>query len=453
MGFLKAVFWGLLSLSLLVFVHEAGHFFAARLYHFRVTEFFLGLPCRFNLSKRSKKYGTVYGVTPILLGGYNRICGMNTNLNKSLSSTLEYIMRRGDVEVEDMFNDMEIGEEEILANIAVLEDWASIEPVYPEGKKKKDEYAPIYRTVARDKNFLTIYDKGNHASSNPFYPEGSIQIPHEPFEKFFASEKKHTYVGGTFWQRFTVVIAGATVNILLALVMITGAFYARGLTVPVNEPTVGNVVEGSVAQEAGLQKGDLITSVNGVQVQSFEELIALIKNAKTDGEGLDLTIERNGQTSQVEISKSEIAKADMVGLSPKVNVVPISIGQAWIGAWSFFVTSISYVIQILNPMQFFEILNQSSSIVGISSMASNAAQSGVFTYVLFLAMISMSLGLMNLLPIPPLDGGRILLEIIEAIRRKPTSERMQNAIALVGIAYLFFIFVYTMGHDIIRLVF
>ncbi len=140
-------------------------------------------------------------------------------------------------------------------------------------------------------------------------------------------------------------------------------------------------------------------------------------------------------------------------LSPKVNVVPISIGQAWIGAWSFFVTSLSYVIQILNPMQFFEILNQSSSIVGISSMASNAAQSGVFTYVLFLAMISMSLGLMNLLPIPPLDGGRILLEIIEAIRRKPTSERMQNAIAIVGIAYLFFIFVYTMGHDIIRLVF
>ncbi len=453
MGFLKAVFWGLISLSLLVFVHEAGHFFAARIYHFRVTEFFLGLPCRYNLSRRSKKYGTVYGVTPILLGGYNRICGMNTNLNDSLSATLEYIMRHGKADVKDMIEDMGLEEDEIFTNISVLEDWASIEAIYPDGEQKKNEYAPVYATVARDKNFLTIYDKGNHASDNPAYPAGSVQIPHESFQKFFEFEKKHTYVGGNFWKRVSTILAGPFINILLALVMITGAFYARGLSVPVNEPTVGNVIQGSLAEEAGLQKGDLITSVNGVQVQSFEELVALINNVKTNGENLDLTVERNGQISQVEINKDEIAKAQMVGVAPEVNVVPITIGQAWAGAWSFFITSMGYVIQILNPMQFFEILNQSSSIVGISSMASNAASNGLYTYILFLAMISMSLGLMNLLPIPPLDGGRILLEIIEAIRKKPASERAQNIIAMVGIAYLFFIFVYTMGHDIIRLVF
>ena len=453
MGFLKAVFWGLLSLSLLVFVHEAGHFFAARIYHFRVTEFFLGLPCRYNLSRRSKKNGTVYGVTPILLGGYNRICGMNTNLNDSLPSTLEYIMRHGEANVKTMIEETGLDEGEVYSNISVLEDWASIEAVYPDGEVKKGEYAPVYRTVARDDKFLTIYDKDNHASVDPAYPAGSVQIPHESFMAFFKSEKKHTYVGGNFWQRVTTILAGPFINILLALVMITGAFYARGLTVPVNEPTVGNVVQGSLAEEAGIQKGDLITSVNGVEVQSFEELVALINNVKTNGENLDLTVERDGKTSEVEISKNEIAKAQIVGVSPEVTIVPMSLAQAWSGAWSFFITSMSYVIQILNPMQFFEILNQSSSIVGISSMASSAAQSGLFTYILFLAMISMSLGLMNLLPIPPLDGGRILLEIIEAIRKKPASEKAQNIIALVGIAYLFFIFIYTMGHDIIRLVF
>lgn len=453
MGFLKAVFWGLLSLSLLVFVHEAGHFFAARIYHFRVTEFFLGLPCRYNLSKRSKKNGTVYGITPILLGGYNRISGMNTNLNDSLPSVLEYIMRHGHVEVKSMIEDMGLNEDQVLSDISILEDWASIEAVYPDGKVNKKEYAPVYRTVARDANFLTIYDKDNNASVDPAYPAGSIQIPSEPFMTFFESEKKHTYVGGNCWQRISTVLAGPFINILLALVMITGVFYARGLAVPVNEPTVGSVIEGSLAQEAGIQKGDTITSVNGIEVQSFEEVSALINNAKTDGENLDLTLERDGKTSEVEISKNKIEKAQTVGVAPVVTIVPITFAQAWIGAWGFFTTSLGYVIQILNPMQFFEILNQSSSIVGISSMASSAAQNGLFTYILFLAMISMSLGLMNLLPIPPLDGGRILLEIIEAIRKKPASERVQNIIAMVGIAYLFFIFVYTMGHDIIRLAF
>ena len=453
MGFLKAVFWGLVSLSLLVFVHEAGHFIAARIYHFRVTEFFLGLPCRYSLSRRSKKEGTVYGITPLLLGGYNRICGMNTCLNDSLSSTLEYVMRHGEADLQKMIEESNIEEEELYSNISTLEDWASIEAVYPDGEVKKNEYAPIYRTVARDDNFLTIYDKDNHASIDPAYPAGSVQIPHVSFDDFFKSEKKHTYVGGNFYQRITTILAGPLINIVLALLMITGAFYARGLTVPVNEPTVGNVVQGSLAEEAGIQKGDIITSVNGVEVQSFEELVALINNAKTNGENLDLTIERNGESSEIVINKSEIAHSDMVGVAPEINIVPISLSQAWVGAWGFFVTSLGYVIQILNPLQFFEVLNQSSSIVGISSMASTAAQSGLFTYVLFLAMISMSLGLMNLLPIPPLDGGRILLEIIEAIRKKPTSERVQNIIAMVGIAYLFFIFVYTMGHDIIRLAF
>ncbi len=453
MGFLKAVFWGLISLSLLVFVHEAGHFFAARMYHFRVTEFFLGLPCKYNLSKRSKKEGTLYGVTPLLLGGYNKICGMNTNLNDSMASTLAYIMRHGEADVKVMIEDMGIDEDEILSNIANLEDWASIEPVYPDGVVNKKEYAPVYRSVARDENFLTIYDKGNQASVDPFYPAGSVQIPQGSFEKFFESEKKHTYVGGNFWQRISTVLCGPFINILLALLMFTTAFYMRGLSVPLNVPTVGSVVEGSLAQEAGLREGDLITSVNGVHVDTFEDLIANINDIKAKGEDLDLTIDRNGSVTDVEISKNKIAQAKIVGVSPEVEIVPLSIGQAWSGAWNFFITSIGYVIQILNPMHFFEILNQSSSIVGISSMASSAAQSGLFTYVLFLAMISMSLGLMNLLPIPPLDGGRILLEIIEVIRRRPASERVQNIIAMIGIAYLFFIFIYTMGNDIIRMIF
>ncbi len=452
MGFLKAVFWGLLSLSLLVFVHEAGHFFASRLFHFRVTEFFLGLPCRYNLSKRSKKNGTLWGVTPLLLGGYNRICGMNTNLNDSLCDTFHYIMDRGEVNVEQMLEDMGLEDKELYSNLAILEDWASIEAVYPEGASQK-EFAPVYRTVARDENFLTIYDKESKAQVNPVYPAGSVQIPEDDFKGFFAREKSNTYVGGSFWKRLVVVFAGPLINIVLALVLMTSAFYIKGLDVPVNVPTIGEVTANSLAERSGLRENDLITSVNGIDVSTFEELITQINNVKKEGLDLDLTIEREGEVSHIEISRQSIAQVQMIGVSPTVTNTPLSLGQAWMGAWGFLVMSVGYVIQILNPMRFLEVLNQSSSIVGISSMASSAAQNGLFTYVMFLAMVSMSLGLMNLLPIPPLDGGKIVLEIIEVIRRKPATERVQNIIAMVGIAYLFFIFLYTVGHDIIRMVF
>ena len=77
MGVVSAVFWGVAVLSLLVFVHEGGHFLAARACGMRVTEFYLGMPCRHHLARKSRTYGTEFGVTPILLGGYTRICGID----------------------------------------------------------------------------------------------------------------------------------------------------------------------------------------------------------------------------------------------------------------------------------------------------------------------------------------------------------------------------------------
>ena len=76
MAVLSPLFWGLLVLSALVFIHEGGHFLAARAFGVRVSEFFLGMPSRLRLSFKSRRMGTEFGITPILLGGYNRICGM-----------------------------------------------------------------------------------------------------------------------------------------------------------------------------------------------------------------------------------------------------------------------------------------------------------------------------------------------------------------------------------------
>ena len=96
----STVFWGLVTISILIFIHEGGHFLAARACGIRVTEFFLGMPCRFNLHTTLRRSGTKIGVTPILLGGYAAICGMDDLDIPSTPDVLAYIHRHGTVTVE-----------------------------------------------------------------------------------------------------------------------------------------------------------------------------------------------------------------------------------------------------------------------------------------------------------------------------------------------------------------
>ena len=104
-GVVSAIFWGVVVLSLLVFVHEGGHYLAARACGVRVTEFFLGMPCRVKLSHKSKDHGTEIGVTPILLGGYTRICGMEGTHDELLARggtyARYYRMQFGDGHAQD----------------------------------------------------------------------------------------------------------------------------------------------------------------------------------------------------------------------------------------------------------------------------------------------------------------------------------------------------------------
>ncbi len=111
-----------------------------------------------------------------------------------------------------------------------------------------------------------------------------------------------------------------------------------------------------------------------------------------------------------------------------------------------------YAVKLIVPTHTMEVLDQSSSVVGISVMASEAASAGVPTLAFFIGAISMSLGFMNLLPIPPLDGGKILIEIIQAISRRQVSARAQTIVSYAGLAFFLFVFVVAMRNDIVTFV-
>lgn len=139
---LSSVFWGLLMLSVLVFLHEGGHFLAARACGVRVTEFFLGLPCRFDIHYTSRRIGTKFGVTPLLLGGYAAICGMDPTDVSCADRVLAAIYRLGRVTVADLAVELELSEEDVLEACALLLGWGSIAPWYEEGEKPSPSYYP-----------------------------------------------------------------------------------------------------------------------------------------------------------------------------------------------------------------------------------------------------------------------------------------------------------------------
>lgn len=375
MGFLSAAFWGLVVLSLLVFIHEGGHFLVARLCSVRVTEFFLGLPSRHRISRKSRKYGTEFGVTPFLLGGYNRICGMEHDEDERLAAALACVQRHGRVRVSELAEELGCDEDDAYLLMATLVDWGSIKPYYdPElGEREgQRDWPQSFQTLARDGSWLTEYDR-DHEFSAPGYTAEAEPRPVEgdPAE-LIDRERSHTYRGKGFGARLAMLLAGAAVNIAFAFLVVS-----------------------------------LTLAIFGLDV------------ATTDGV-------RHWQPDLVEAMSFTVEYGMAVARR---------------------------ISELLMPQHTMAVLEESSSVVGISVMASEAAAAGPIDLALLLAAVSMSLGFMNLLPIPPLDGGKIVVEVIQLVIRRPISVKAQNAISYVGLAFFLFIFVMALRNDLVRYAF
>ncbi len=153
------IFRGVLLLSVLVFVHEGGHFLAARACGVRVTELFLGMPCRFNVHFSSKRIGTKFGVTPLLIGGYAAICGMDPQTVPCAPAVLAAVHRHGTVSVSDLARELELDPDDVLDACAFLLGWGSIAPVYEDESKQSSKYYPMtYASMPRDAAGNTVYD-------------------------------------------------------------------------------------------------------------------------------------------------------------------------------------------------------------------------------------------------------------------------------------------------------
>lgn len=450
------VFWGLLVLSVLVYIHEAGHFIAARIMGLRVREFFIGLPCRIRLARVSKKTGTAYGITPLLMGGYTLICGMDGSESRCLPRVLTYIYKQGSTTVASAAQDLHLDETEIETALLTLCDWGSIE-----------ETDDGFQTLARDAHMRTIYDKGHDFSEAGSTLAGE---PH-PFagtqKAFLQQEHSHTYQALGFWGRTFVLINGIFINIIAGFIILFLTLSCLGISGPSNTTTIGSVDEGSPAATVGLMAGDTIVAIDNHEVSSWNEMAAAISSASEKAEPYSVTVSsdapsNDGTAPSREGNESSYVRTftiepnspgEKLGIRATTTQVYLPIPDACVAAVSYIGMTAAAIAQLFNPAHFQEVISQSSSVVGISVMAADAAQKGMTSLLILTAAISLSLGFMNLLPIPPLDGGKILIEAISSIIRRPVPIKIQRIISYVGVLLFILLFIVLLKQDIVRYIF
>jgi len=415
------IFFGVLMLSLIVFVHELGHFSAARLFGVRVTEFMIGLPGP-HLGFTAK--GTRFGITPFLLGGYAKVAGMEGGKeNPNLARALAWMSEQGTASLEDV----QAAERGLGFNLEealdILDVWGSVKRV----RKGRGRYQ--YETIAGE----------GYAAGEPY----AISDP----DAVIDAERKLTYRALPWWKRVVILAGGVIFNLVFAIIVITAILMYIGTEVPTT--TFASIVEDSPAAEAGLEAGDSIVGLDGIEITSWEQFSTALSN-RQPGDEVALVVEHQGTQRSLEVQLADNNGSPMLG----VVVLTEHQGTSFISALT---TSVSYIglvaqfiVQLFNPSTFSEVVSQSTSVVGISVEAKNAASAGFLPFIFLCAALSISVGLMNLLPFPPLDGGKIVVETIERISGRIVPVKVVNGITVAALTALVLLFIYVTNQDIHR---
>jgi regulator of sigma E protease len=273
-------------------------------------------------------------------------------------------------------------------------------------------------------------------------------------------ERRVAFAHKALWQKALIVGAGPGINFLFAILVMAGLFATVGQ--PFTPPVIGKIQPGSAAERAGLQPGDFVQSVDGVEVHRFEELRQMIM--LDTGEPLTLSLVRDGQPLTLKATPEIVDEKDLLGNAQKIGRLGMlpsgdvvirhedpftALWQATRETWTITATSLETLGQMIIGRRSTDDL---SGPIGIGQLSGEVWKEGFVPVVHFIALLSINLGLINLFPIPVLDGGHLLFYAIEAVRRRPVSERALALGFRVGFALIVSFFVFVMWHDLSRLI-
>jgi regulator of sigma E protease len=268
-------------------------------------------------------------------------------------------------------------------------------------------------------------------------------------------EGEDTYYAKAPWKRALMIFAGPGVNLVFAVLIFSGILMFQGVPTQ-TEPEVNKVEPGTMAAQVDLQSGDRLVALDGKPVKSWEGFTDRVES-RSPGEEVAITVQRGGEKVTVngELgSRPGASDEPLVGVNPVVSEVSHSPFVAlWEGSQrtvqlvGLYMSGLAQLVT--GQINFFDNV---SGPVGITSIGSEAVSNGFYSAFSMLALISMVLGVMNLLPILPLDGGHLLMISIEKIRGKPISEETMNKVATVGLMLFVTLFLFATYADISKII-
>lgn len=255
----------------------------------------------------------------------------------------------------------------------------------------------------------------------------------------------------SYWKRFLILVMGAALNILLGFILICIINSQRAL---LPTTTIASFDENSVSQSAGLQKDDKIVEINNYAVKSYLDLTYALSSAGT--EPVDIKVIRNDAEVTLNDVSFPVIEDKTVGKYFGLDFYVYGEKRSFINTISY---SFDWTVSISKSIYSFlgtlivgkADVNQVSGPVGTTVAIGESIQYGLDALLLIVALISINLGIVNLLPFPALDGGRIVLLAVEAIRRKPLNQKIEVAINAVGMIILFALMIFVAVKDVVSL--
>lgn len=283
-------------------------------------------------------------------------------------------------------------------------------------------------------------------------------VGENPEEEIKEEDKERAFSTQPIWKRFLIVAAGPFFNFILAMVLFS---VINLFGIPSLLPKVGEVSPGLPAEKAGLRKGDLIVSVNKEKVSKWDELSKIIRSS--EGKELTLEVKRDEKIFEIKVTPQastqknifgEEVKIFLIGITPSGDTVVEKVGSLKAIGMGISQTWFGIKLTVLTIVKLIERVVPAKTIGGpilIAQLAGEQAKKGIISLALFMAILSINLGIINLIPIPILDGGHFLFLALEAILRRPISVKKMEIAQQVGLAIVIILMIFAFYNDLVRI--
>ena len=261
------------------------------------------------------------------------------------------------------------------------------------------------------------------------------------------SNDPNSFGNKTLWQRFLSIVAGPAANIILCVVLLIPFFMVMGSP----STTLSRVMPNSPSYEAGIRPDDKILSIDGTKVDSFDKLTKIVSNS--NGKELSIVYDRKGDQKTVTVKPRLNADKYIIGVVPKYEKNPVNaFSEAFKTTYNLTVGMVDFFAKLFTGRLHKNVINSLAGPVGVINIFSASAKYGVMNMIYFTAIISLNIGIVNLLPLPALDGWRILMLIIEFIRRgKKLPSKIEGYINGGGLILLLTFMIFLTYKDILRI--